>query len=175
MVDGVHRGLGRRSDHLRKLNDFSFDLAIVGGGITGAGVALDAAARGLRVALVEKDDFASGTSSRSSKLVHGGLRYLAQYQFRVTRESLVERELLLRLAPIWSTPFRSSFPFTEVSARDCELQPASACTICWRGGRTPVVITDWRARTCGTWLRFSEMRLSRQPTSITIVAPMMLD
>jgi glycerol-3-phosphate dehydrogenase len=76
-----------------------FDVLVIGGGITGVGVALDAAARGLSVALVEKDDFASGTSGRSSRMVHGGLRYLEQREFGLVRESLRERKTLLRLAP----------------------------------------------------------------------------
>src|SRR5689334_18972136 len=92
-------GLGARAAALERLAGQRFDVAIVGGGITGAGIALDLAARGARVALVERGDFAGGTSSRSSKLIHGGLRYLAQYQFGVTREALRERQLLLRLAP----------------------------------------------------------------------------
>ncbi|MER3452162.1 MAG: hypothetical protein C4344_00165, partial [Acidimicrobiia bacterium] len=75
-----------RARALARLRSSDFDLLVVGGGITGAGVALDAAARGLRVALVEKHDFASGTSSRSSKLVHGGLRYLQQREFRLVYE-----------------------------------------------------------------------------------------
>ena len=80
---------------------------MVGGGITGAGIALDAATRGLRVALVERRDFAAGTSSRSTKLIHGGLRYLAQGQAGVTRDASVERRLLLRLAPqlVHALPF----------------------------------------------------------------------
>jgi len=76
-----------------------FDLVVVGGGITGAGVALDAASRGYSVALVERDDYASGTSSRSSKLVHGGLRYLQNFDLGLVREALLERSLLVRLAP----------------------------------------------------------------------------
>jgi glycerol-3-phosphate dehydrogenase len=76
-----------------------FDLVVVGGGITGAGVALDAATRGYSVALVEKADFASGTSSRSSKLVHGGLRYLQNFDLGLVREALLERQLMVRLAP----------------------------------------------------------------------------
>ena len=76
-----------------------FDLLIVGGGINGAGIARDAAGRGLKVLLVEQDDLASATSSWSSKLIHGGLRYLEQYEFRLVREALQEREVLLRLAP----------------------------------------------------------------------------
>src|SRR5579871_6412518 len=77
----------------------TFDILVIGGGITGVGVALDAAARGLSVALVEKDDFASGTSGRSSRLVHGGLQYLEHREFGLVRESLRERGRLLRLAP----------------------------------------------------------------------------
>src|SRR5436309_3631824 len=88
-----------RSRALGRLADETFDVVVVGGGITGAGVALDAAARGLRVALVEKGDFASGTSSKSSKLVHGGLRYLQQREFRLVYEALAERQRLLRAAP----------------------------------------------------------------------------
>jgi glycerol-3-phosphate dehydrogenase len=76
-----------------------FDLVVIGGGITGAGVALDAASRGYSVALVERDDYASGTSSRSSKLIHGGLRYLQNFDLGLVREALLERSLLVRLAP----------------------------------------------------------------------------
>src|SRR2546421_2256665 len=76
-----------------------FDVVVVGGGITGAGVALDAASRGYSVALVEKSDFAAGTSSRSSKLVHGGLRYLQSFDLGLVREALLERRLLVKLAP----------------------------------------------------------------------------
>jgi glycerol-3-phosphate dehydrogenase len=76
-----------------------FDVLVIGGGITGAGIALDAASRGLEVALVEKDDFAAGTSGRSSRLVHGGLRYLEHGEFGLVRESLRERGILFRLAP----------------------------------------------------------------------------
>lgn len=77
----------------------SFDVLVIGGGITGAGVALDAAARGLRTAIVERDDWASGTSSKSSKLVHGGLRYLQQKEYLLVYENLAERQRLLRNAP----------------------------------------------------------------------------
>src|SRR4026209_3047118 len=87
-----------------------FDLLVIGGGITGAGVARDAAMRGLEVALVEKDDFASGTSSRSSRLVHGGIRYLEHGQLRMVRESVRERETLLRIAPHLVTPLEFTWP-----------------------------------------------------------------
>ena len=88
-----------RQDALRRLSAESFDVVVVGGGITGAGVALDAVARGLRVALVERSDFASGTSSKSSKLIHGGLRYLQQGDIALVYEALYERQRLLRNAP----------------------------------------------------------------------------
>ncbi|MBI2899576.1 MAG: glycerol-3-phosphate dehydrogenase/oxidase [Planctomycetes bacterium] len=88
-----------RLENLRRISTESFDLLVIGGGITGAGIALDAASRGLRTALVDRRDFASGTSSRSSKLIHGGLRYLKQLQFKVTFESSREKNRLRRLAP----------------------------------------------------------------------------
>lgn len=75
------------------------DVLIIGGGITGASAARDAALRGLSTVLVERDDFASGTSSRSSKLIHGGPRYLQTYQFRMVHESVREREVMMRIAP----------------------------------------------------------------------------
>src|SRR6476661_3158097 len=88
-----------RSAALSALAEEAFDVVVVGGGITGAGVALDAATRGYSVALVEKRDFAAGTSSRSSKLVHGGLRYLQNFDIGLVREALLERQLMVRLAP----------------------------------------------------------------------------
>ncbi len=87
-----------------------FDLFIIGGGINGAGVARDAAGRGLKVVLCEKDDLAEGTSSRSGKLVHGGLRYLEYYEFRLVREALIEREVLLNAAPHIIWPMRFVLP-----------------------------------------------------------------
>ncbi len=91
-----------------------FDVLVVGGGVTGAGVALDAATRGLRVALVEMRDFASGTSSRSSKLIHGGLRYLEQMNFGLVREALHERELMLTtIAPHLVHPVPFLYPLTH--------------------------------------------------------------
>ena len=86
------------------------DLFVIGGGINGAGVARDAAGRGLSVVLCEKDDLAEGTSSRSGKLVHGGLRYLEYYEFRLVREALIEREVLLRAAPHIIWPMRFVLP-----------------------------------------------------------------
>ncbi len=98
--------------------EHDFDLVIVGGGINGAGIARDAAGRGLRVLLVERDDLASHTSSWSSKLIHGGLRYLEYYEFRLVREALIEREVLLAAAPhiIW--------PLTFVLPHSPEQRPA---------------------------------------------------
>jgi glycerol-3-phosphate dehydrogenase len=89
----------QRSTMLARLEAETFDVLVIGGGITGAGVALDAASRGFRTALVERDDFASGTSSKSSKLVHGGLRYLQQGEIRLVYEALHERRRLRRNAP----------------------------------------------------------------------------
>lgn len=88
-----------RPTMLRRLEDELFDVLVVGGGVTGAGVALDAASRGLRVALVERDDFASGTSSKSSKMAHGGLRYLQQGDVELVYQALRERQRLFRNAP----------------------------------------------------------------------------
>ena len=87
-----------------------FDLAIIGGGINGAGIARDAAGRGLSVLLIEQNDLASGTSSKSTKLIHGGLRYLEFYAFRLVREALIEREVLIRLAPHLTRPLRFVLP-----------------------------------------------------------------
>lgn len=90
-----------------------FDLLIIGGGINGAGIARDAAGRGLRVCLVEQDDLASHTSSASTKLIHGGLRYLEQREFRLVREALAERERLLAIAPHIIRPQRFVLPYVE--------------------------------------------------------------
>jgi glycerol-3-phosphate dehydrogenase len=88
-----------------------FDLLIIGGGINGAGIARDAAGRGLKVVLCEQSDLASGTSSVSSKLIHGGLRYLEHYEFRLVAEALAERETLLRIAPHLVTPLKFVLPW----------------------------------------------------------------
>ena len=96
-----------RADALKAVSGEKFDVVVIGGGITGAGVALDAASRGYSVALVERDDYAVGTSSRSSKMVHGGLRYLRNFDLGLVREALIERQLLVHLAPhlVYPTPF----------------------------------------------------------------------
>lgn len=95
---------------LRSLKTRQFDLLVIGGGITGAGIALDAASRGLHVALIEKHDFASGTSSRSTKLIHGGLRYLKQFELRLVNEVGRERAIVHRLAPHLVHPDKMLLP-----------------------------------------------------------------
>ncbi|MBG1232343.1 glycerol-3-phosphate dehydrogenase [Aestuariivirga litoralis] len=95
---------------LKKNENDAFDLVVIGGGVNGAGIARDAAGRGLKVLMCEKDDLAQGTSSRSGKLVHGGLRYLEYYEFRLVREALIEREVLLNSAPHIIWPMRFVLP-----------------------------------------------------------------
>src|SRR5213080_3612584 len=107
-----------RDAALEALSADTFDVVVVGGGITGAGVALDAAARGYSVALVEKSDFAAGTSSRSSKLVHGGLRYLQNFDLGLVREALLERQLLVKLAPHLVKPLPFLVPSFEGARPD---------------------------------------------------------
>ena len=98
---------------MSKLSSQKFDLLVVGGGITGAGIALDAASRGLKVALVEKQDFASGTSSRSTKLIHGGLRYLKQLDFALIKEVGRERKIVHRNARHLVWPESMLLPIIE--------------------------------------------------------------
>jgi glycerol-3-phosphate dehydrogenase len=99
-----------RAQSIAQMKAETFDVLIIGGGITGAGLALDAAARGLKTALIEKRDFAAGTSSRSTKLIHGGLRYLEHYDFALVREGLRERAELLKLAPHLDEPLEFVIP-----------------------------------------------------------------
>lgn len=107
-------GPERRAEAWRRLSEETFDVVIVGGGVVGAGSAVDAATRGLSVALVEARDFAAGTSSRSSKMFHGGLRYLEQLDFGLVAEALHERELSMsRLAPHLVKPLKFLFPLTR--------------------------------------------------------------
>jgi len=115
----------------------NFDLVVVGGGITGAGVALDAASRGYSVALVEKADFAAGTSSRSSKLVHGGLRYLQNFDLGLVREALLERSLLVKLAPHLVRPLPFVVPTFEGKRPDRVLGMGLNMydVMSWRRGR----------------------------------------
>jgi glycerol-3-phosphate dehydrogenase len=102
-----------RQSIINNLNSHRFDLLVIGGGITGAGIALDAAARGLKVALVEKNDFAFGTSSRSTKLIHGGLRYLKQLEFGLVKEVGSERAVVHKLAPHLVVPEKMLLPLYE--------------------------------------------------------------
>src|SRR6266850_2904116 len=99
------------------LVDADFDVVIIGGGIAGAGVARDLAMRGLSVALLDRGDFGAATTSRSSKLVHGGLRYLEMFDFALVRESLTERERLRRLAPHLVRPLPFLVPIYRDSTR----------------------------------------------------------
>ena len=101
----------QRNADIEKLKSEEFDILVIGGGVVGSGIALDAAARGLSVALVESDDFAAGTSSRSSKLIHGGLRYLEQFDFKLVREALHEREMMItEQAPHLVKPLSFVYP-----------------------------------------------------------------
>lgn len=107
-------GPDQRESAIAQLATEEFHILVIGGGVTGVGAALDAASRGLKVALIEAQDIAAGTSSRSSKLIHGGLRYLEQYDFKLVREALHERELLVStLCPHLVKPVGFLFPLTE--------------------------------------------------------------
>ena len=116
-----------------------FDVFIIGGGINGCGIARDAAGRGLKVGLAEKDDLASATSSASTKLFHGGLRYLEYFEMRLVREALIEREVLLRAMPHISWPMRFVLPFHPDMRFDSQT-PASrllSWTMPWTKGQRP--------------------------------------
>src|SRR5260370_17529459 len=102
-----------RRQNLAILDSEHFDVLVIGGGVTGGGVGLDGVARGYKVALVEKVDFASGTSSKSTKLVHGGIRYLPNFDFALVHEALVERGTLLRNAPYLVQPVGFILPLYE--------------------------------------------------------------
>lgn len=107
-------GPEERAAAIASMRDHEVDVLVIGGGIVGAGAALDAVTRGLRVGLIEARDFASGTSSRSSKLIHGGIRYLEQLNFGLVREALIERGLLLqRIAPHLAKPVRFLYPLDK--------------------------------------------------------------
>lgn len=105
----------RRQENIQRLKNETFDLLIVGGGINGAGVARDASLRGMKVALIEKNDFSSGTSCRSSKLIHGGIRYLENLEFHLVFEALSEREKLFQMAPHLVHPLRFLLPVYQHS------------------------------------------------------------
>jgi len=99
-----------RPQLLKDLQTQTFDVLVIGGGATGTGIALDAASRGLKTVLVEKEDFASGTSSKSTKLIHGGLRYLKQLDIALVRETGTERAIVHRLAPHIVLPEKMLMP-----------------------------------------------------------------
>lgn len=109
--------MSRRAELLNQLRHQAFDVLVIGGGIVGAGIARDAAMRGLRVALIEQGDFAGGTSSKTSKLIHGGLRYVAHGHLRLVRESLRERQVLREIAPQFVWPLRLQIPLYRGEAR----------------------------------------------------------
>lgn len=113
MVERLDFSRNNRAAFLKQATSAHFDLLIIGGGITGAGIALDAASRGLSVCLVEKDDFASGTSSKSTKLIHGGLRYLKQFEFTLVKEVGRERAILHQLAPHLVVPEKMVLPLIK--------------------------------------------------------------
>ena len=98
------------------MSDYDFDVFIIGGGINGCGIARDAVGRGYRVGLAEMNDLASATSSASTKLFHGGLRYLEFFEFRLVKEALKEREVLLKAMPHISWPMRFYIAFEQISA-----------------------------------------------------------
>jgi glycerol-3-phosphate dehydrogenase len=135
-----------RQSSLAKMREETFDLAIIGGGINGAGVARDAASRGMKVALVEAKDFASGTSSRSSKLIHGGIRYLENLEFGLVFEALSERQLLFEIAPHLVHPLRFMIPI-------------------YKGGRVPA----WKMR-MGMWI-YDALSLFEAPELHTFLDP----
>ncbi len=102
-----------RHDHINEIKQRNFDLLVIGGGVTGAGIALDAISRGLSTIVIEMQDFASGTSSRSTKLVHGGLRYLKQFDIEVVAEVGEERAIVYENAPHVTTPLWMMLPIIE--------------------------------------------------------------
>ncbi len=110
-------GKGERAAALRRMASEQIDVLVIGGGITGAGVALEAAARGYTVGLIDKGDFAGGTSSKSTKLVHGGIRYLPQFDFALVREALIERGLMARNAPHLVKPLGFVLPYYKENKR----------------------------------------------------------
>jgi glycerol-3-phosphate dehydrogenase len=116
-----------------------FDIFVIGGGINGCGIARDAAGRGLSVCVAEQGDLAGATSSASTKLFHGGLRYLEYFEFRLVREALIERETLLRAMPHISWPMRFVLPLSSDMRFDSETPTSRLLSIVmpWMKGRRP--------------------------------------
>lgn len=142
VTDRSRLGVEERASAIARMREGELDVLVVGGGVVGAGAALDAATRGLRVGLVEARDWASGTSSRSSKLVHGGIRYLEQLDFSLVREALVERGLLLeKLAPHLVRPVRFLYPLTVPLVERGYIGAGMALydVMSYTGGRSPGV------------------------------------
>src|SRR6185295_8201437 len=119
---------------IARLKAEKFDVLIIGGGITGAGIALDAASRGLKTALVEKNDFAYGTSSRSTKLIHGGLRYLKQLEFGLVKEVGSERAVVHKLAPHLVLPEKMLLPLYETRGFNSLLTSFGLALYDWLAG-----------------------------------------
>ena len=138
------------------------DLAVIGGGVNGAGIARDAAGRGLTVLLCEKGDLAEGTSSRSGKLVHGGLRYLEYYEFRLVREALIEREVLLRAAPHIIWPMRFVLPHSP-EQRPAWMVRTGLFLYDHLGGRK--MLPGSRSSTCGRRRKAAPSDASIRPPS----------
>src|SRR6201991_1872289 len=131
-----------REAALEAMGSTELDILVIGGGVVGTGSALDAVTRGLSVGLVEARDWASGTSSRSSKLIHGGIRYLEQLDFRLVREALIERGLLLqRIAPHLVKPVRFLYPLTKPVFERFYIGTGMLLydLFSWTGGRSPGV------------------------------------
>src|SRR4051812_3074892 len=127
----------RNQNEMTELSGRQFDLLVIGGGITGCGVARDAAMRGLDVALAERDDFASGTSGRSSRLVHGGIRYLEHGQLHLVYESIRERQTLLRIAPHLVKPLAFTWPvYRDARIGKMRLSAALIAYYVLAGGRS---------------------------------------
>ena len=123
-MEGARLGPEHRAASIERMRRETFDVAIVGGGVVGAGAALDAATRGLTVALIEQRDWASGTSSRSSKLIHGGLRYLEQGEIGLVREARHEQSLMLsRLCPHLVSPVSFLLPLSPKPPSHCPQRP----------------------------------------------------
>jgi glycerol-3-phosphate dehydrogenase len=168
-----------RPQALEALSADPFDVVVIGGGITGAGVALDAASRGYSVALVERDDYAVGTSSRSSKMVHGGLRYLQNFDLGLVREALLERQLMVQLAPhlVYPTPFLvpTLGEARRRAAASARRASARASAAGWRRSPRrngpPTGIEPSPAPRRRSWSRPSPDSIPRRPTSSTTARP----